>query len=236
MATENQRDTVPGEAGAENSGPKHTRWLILAGAAGLVFYPVMSGTLGLFDRELADFFPTPPDVAGGMLNYSNLVGFAVFGFVWWCLYRAGSSLSAVGFPTRWRWWQLILLGVVAAYPVFLVFVVLPDSALDSGASLTERLAYIFVDAVRAGVVEETLFRGLALTYLPGLLFGGRMWPAVFASTIVFVYAHGGQSVEDVVIRTALALVFCALFLWRRSLRLPIVLHWLVNATTRAIVP
>lgn len=236
MAIEHQRDTAPGEAEAEYSGPKHTKWLILALIVGFVFYPALSGTLGLLNLRLADFLAAPPDFAGGVLNYSNLVGLTAFAIVWWCLHRAGSSLSAVGFPTRWRWWQLLLLGVVVAYPVFLVFVALPDSALDSGASLTERLAYIFVDAVRAGVVEETLFRGLALTYLPVLLFGGRMWPAVAVSTIVFVYAHGGQSVEEVLIRTALGLVFCALFLWRRSLRLPIVLHWLVNAFTRAVVP
>lgn len=173
------------------------------------------------------------------MNYSNIVSLTVFAFVWWSLHRAGSSLSAVGFPTRWRWWQLLLLGMVVAYPVLLLFTVLPESALDGGAgsaTLGERLGGILVEAVRAGVVEETIFRGLALTYLPALVFGGRVWPAVAASSVIFVYAHGEFSLNFVIFRFVIALVFCSLFLWRKSLRLPIILHWLINAIEEAVVP
>lgn len=208
---------------------------------GLALYPVLNVTLNLLVSQFGLNLPDLPDVPGGVLNYPNLLGLAVFAAVWWCLLRGDSSLSEVGFPTRWRWWQILLLGAVAAYVVFLLFVALPDSALDGGeassGTLAERLGYIFFGgAVRAAVVEETLFRGIALTHLPGLLFGGRVWPVVLVSTIVFVFVHGDFSVAVILYRAGLALIFSALFLWRRSLRLPIVLHWLVNATSRAAVP
>lgn len=244
MATGGQKDVEAGGRGKSDQFPAQPHptqqlWLAAAVVAGLLLYPVLTGTLGLLDLRLEDFLPTLSGLAGGVLNYSNLVGLMVFAFVWWSLHRAGSSLSAVGFPTRWRWWQLLLLGVVIAYPVLLLFSVLPESALagtTGSATLNERLGGIFVDAVRAGVVEETVFRGLALTCLPSLVFGGRIWPAVAASTVIFVYAHGDVSPGLAIFRVGISLIFCALFLWRKSLRLPIILHWLINALNEAIIP
>ena len=211
----------------------------MAVVIGLVLYPALTVTLNLLVSQFGLELPDLTDFAGGVVSYSTLVGLAVFVAAWWCLLRGSSSLSGVGFPTRWRWWQLCLLGVVVAYPVFLlVFVYLPEasSPLDPTYTLAERFGYIFGGAVRAGVVEETLFRGIALTHLPGLLFRGRVWPAVLVSTIAFVFAHGDFSVSVILVRVGLALVFCALFLWRRSLRLPIVLHWLWDALIRAAIP
>jgi len=244
MATGGQKDVGAGGRGKSDQLPAQPHptqplWLAAAVVAGLLLYPVLTGTLGLLDLRLDDFLPTLPGFAAGVLNYSNLVGLAVFAFVWWSLQRAGSSLSAVGFPIRWRWWQLLLLGVVIAYLMLLLFTVPPASALEGttgSATLDERLGGIFVDAVRAGVVEETIFRGLALTCLPALVFGGRIWPAVAASTVLFVYAHGDVSPGLLIFRVGISLIFCALFLWRRSLRLPIVLHWLVNALNEIVIP
>lgn len=240
MSAANQREDKTIEASTGVEPATRRRWLILALIAGLVLYPALFGTLGILGLELADFLPASPyDFAGGVLNYSNLVGLTVFAFVWWCLYRGGTSLSAIGFPTRWRWWQLLLLGAVVAYLVFLSFTVPPGSVLGGGGgseTTSERISGIFVNSVRAGVVEETIFRGLALTYLPALVFGGRVWPAVAISTIIFTLAHGDPLQGVTIFRFTIALAFCALFLWRKSLKLPIVLHWLVNAFNYAVVP
>lgn len=245
MATRRARDDTSEEVSTSRPTSEQRRWLLIAVVVGLVLYPALIVTLSLLGSRFGLDLPGPPDFAGGILNYSNLLGLAVFAAVWWCLLRGGSSLSGIGFPTRWRWWQLCLIcSVVVLVVISTVSVTLSDavpspSATSTGISLltfTDRFGYIFGGAVRAGVVEETLFRGIALTHLPGILFGGRVWPAVFIPSIIFVLAHGESSVSVMLVRAGFALIYCTLFLWRRSLRLPIILHWLVNAIPYATIP
>lgn len=119
----------------------------------------------------------------------------------------------------------------------------PPGAAGTGISswtFAERMVFIFFGALTAAVVEETIFRGLALTYLPALMPGLPSFLAVFfavvASALLWVYGHGDLSPGGILTRAVLGLVFSVLFLWRRSLRLPIFLHWLVNATGPATIP
>jgi membrane protease YdiL (CAAX protease family) len=83
-------------------------------------------------------------------------------------------------------------------------------------------------AFTAGVCEETMFRG----YLyHGLRRVG--WPpavAVGAATVSFVLIHGlEQPAALLVARAALGLAFALLYLWRGSLRLPILIHTVLDA-------
>lgn len=158
-----------------------------------------------------------------------------------CLRRAGRSLASIGFPTRWPLWQsLTLVALAGALLAGAMAVASGNGAASSAVSpllpvtLSERILWLFVAAPTAAIVEEVIFRGFALTYVPKL-FGGRVWLAVVVQALLFAVMHGDWQAEgsagviSFVSRFVLALVFAGLFLWRRSLKLPIVLHWLVDA-------
>lgn len=90
-------------------------------------------------------------------------------------------------------------------------------------------------ALTAGVCEETMFRGFALTYLNRLF--GRMWPGVLLATLAFSYGHlyTGQGLAGFGATVVIALVLVGLFLWRKSLWPAIFLHCFIDAFQLLVV-
>jgi uncharacterized protein len=82
-------------------------------------------------------------------------------------------------------------------------------------------------AVRAGVVEEILFRGLAIEQLSVLT--GRRWPAAFLSTLVFVLSHAlNFDWAQLVPVATVSIVVVGLYLWRHDLWANIIAHAAVD--------
>jgi membrane protease YdiL (CAAX protease family) len=91
---------------------------------------------------------------------------------------------------------------------------------------TAELSFLLLRALTAGVTEETIFRGFALTYLQKLF--GRMWPGVLLAALVFALAHHytGQGWGSVGATFVLALLFSEIYLWRKHIWLAALLHFL----------
>lgn len=156
---------------------------------------------------------------------------ALLAFAVVALHRRGRGLTSVGFPDAGRReavWGLVTLAVAAGF-----LLAAPPEARSGGGLVwylphapAERLVWVLV-ALTAGVCEETLFRGFALTELRRRT--GSVTAAVVVSTLAFVLIHGaGQPPADLARRAAVGLVFAGLFLWRGDLRGPIFIHFLVD--------
>ena len=101
---------------------------------------------------------------------------------------------------------------------------LSDLANLSPRTLPQRVAYLFM-GLAAGFCEELVYRGFALRALQRQ--GMPTWLAVLVAALAFVFQHGLKSVPQFDWFFGWALVLSALFLWRRTLRVNLVLHWLV---------
>lgn len=82
-------------------------------------------------------------------------------------------------------------------------------------------------AVRAGVIEEILFRGLAIEQLAVLT--GRKWLSALLATLVFVTAHSLHfDWAQLVPISAVSVVVVALYLWRKDLWANIIAHTIID--------
>ncbi len=102
-------------------------------------------------------------------------------------------------------------------------------ALFTLTSTPERFFWLGM-SLTAGICEETMYRGFALTYLKRLF--GWLWPGVLLATFAFAYFHGGfsQGVLQFTLRFAIGLGFVGIYLWRKSLLPAILLHYLIDAS------
>jgi membrane protease YdiL (CAAX protease family) len=81
--------------------------------------------------------------------------------------------------------------------------------------------------------EEVIFRGFVMTRLQAIL--RRWWLTIPVASIVFGAIHGYEGLLAMIMITILALVMSVLFVWRRSLVAPMVLHWLHNMMTLLVL-
>lgn len=160
-----------------------------------------------------------------------------FGVVAWSLRADQERWSSLG--VDWGWFRrhrgLLLLGAGLLVGAVVAVSLLVESPARTGlfplqaTSLPERLFMLLGAVVTAGVVEEVVFRGFALTRLGQLL--GSPWWALPLSMVSFLLLHGTPSDPA---RTASILVFGLLFgavfilLRRRRLEYLILLHGLLN--------
>lgn len=87
----------------------------------------------------------------------------------------------------------------------------------------------------AAVSEEVLFRGYLMERIEELT--GRSWAAVLATVVLFVGGHAAHfGPVTNAWQTLLTLVFAGLYLWRRDLTAPIVLHLVVDGWGLILVP
>lgn len=154
------------------------------------------------------------------------------------LRRSGRSLRDVGFPRLSRS-QGLAAGVVVGVAATFLLLAPPDPSAPSGINWYlprtpgERLVWLGV-AVTAGVCEETLFRGFAITELRKL--PGAVWTAVLLSTLAFVFIHGpGQDLLSLGRRFGIGVLFALLYLHRNDLRGPIYIHFLTNVAVLYIL-
>ena len=87
------------------------------------------------------------------------------------------------------------------------------------------LARFYAVSVTAGIVEETLWRGLVIWYFSQFL---PLWVAALISLVGFALAHAYQGIENVPKIGLVSALFVALFLLSGSLWLPMVMHAAVD--------
>lgn len=87
----------------------------------------------------------------------------------------------------------------------------------------------------AAVAEEFLYRGVLMERVEELT--GRAWPAVAATVVLFVAGHMalfGPATN--VAQTLVTLLLAGLYLWRRDLTAPIVVHAVIDGWGLLLVP
>jgi membrane protease YdiL (CAAX protease family) len=94
------------------------------------------------------------------------------------------------------------------------------------------LAAVLVAVV--AVTEETIFRGYLLLRFQTLLRGPAL--AVLLSSVIFSLGHGYEGSAGLVTVGVMGAVFAVIYLWRRSLVAPIVMHFLQDFLSIVLLP
>ena len=161
----------------------------------------------------------------------------IFGVVFLVLKRGKENLSDVGFSgfTMANLGiglgfllvaNLILLGLAQILDFFHLAV--PEEiGFILPRSNTERLFWVIL-SVTAGICEETGFRGYVLTKLN--LFTNNWYLTVALSSLCFGLGHFYQGMGGVILTGTYGLLFCLLFIWRKSLVPGIFAHSLQDLT------
>jgi membrane protease YdiL (CAAX protease family) len=133
-------------------------------------------------------------------------------------------------------------GVVAMFGATLLASFLVYGLLHQPSQATAKVAAAMVGgsaiyaaalSLRAGVIEEILFRGLAIEQLTALT--GQRWFAAVLSTVIFVAAHGLRFDWPQLVPVAgVGIVLAGLYLWRHDMWANIIAHAAVDAAT--VVP
>jgi membrane protease YdiL (CAAX protease family) len=161
----------------------------------------------------------------------------IFGVVFLVLKRGKENLSDVGF-SKFNWANLgiglgfllvanvILLGLAQVLE-FLHLTVPEEIGFILPRTNTERVFWVIL-SVTAGICEETGFRGYVLTKLN--LFTNNWYLTVALSSLCFGLGHFYQGVGGVILTGTYGLMFCLLFIWRKSLVPGIIAHSLQDLT------
>lgn len=94
-------------------------------------------------------------------------------------------------------------------------------------TVTERIFWTIM-SLTAGIVEETGFRGYVLTKLN--LFVKNWWITAIISSFFFGVGHFYQGWGGSVLTGVYGLLFCGLFIWRKSLAPCIIAHFVQDAS------
>jgi membrane protease YdiL (CAAX protease family) len=89
------------------------------------------------------------------------------------------------------------------------------------------LAFILVTVV--AVAEETIFRGYLILRFKAVT--DRAVAAALLSSIVFSLGHGYEGMAGVISVFSIGVVLALVYLWRKSLVAPIVIHFLTDFAT-----
>jgi membrane protease YdiL (CAAX protease family) len=143
------------------------------------------------------------------------IGFRKFTF--------GSLALAIGGAAA-----MIGAGALASYVVYDLLHQPQHAEAQAAALAAGSVGYAVCLAIRAGVIEEILFRGLAINQLMALT--GRRWLSAIIPGVVFVLIHALHfDWIQLVPIAAITVVITILYMWRRNLWANIVAHIIVDA-------
>jgi len=130
------------------------------------------------------------------------------------------SFASVGFA-------IVGAGALAGYLVYGLLHQPQHSDAQAAPLVNGSVVYALCLAVRAGVIEEIFFRGLAIEQLTVLT--GSRWVSAFLATAVFVVIHALHfDWIQLVPIAAVSVVLVGLYLWRRDLWANILAHIMVD--------
>jgi membrane protease YdiL (CAAX protease family) len=213
--------------------PRHQTLLVLAA------FPAASTvlSLALLDRGL--FAWTGLDFFAVFWSLAALWYVAQVAIVGAVLRRNGRTFADIGFAPRSRAFRRLCIGYAVLAVLLVAFIEwsirsvgldpakLADlSGLADITPLSTGLRVVFVlMGFAAAISEEVVYRGFAVTALRS--YRVPVWLAVPLAAVPFVFQHGLKSIEHFAWFFGWGVVFGVLFAWRRSLNLPIAIHWLV---------
>jgi membrane protease YdiL (CAAX protease family) len=196
----------------------------------LSFFAVKQGSIGFTLTAVAT-----------ILRDAALVSLVLF-FLW----RNGESIKAIGWKLKGGWSD-ILLGILVFPVMFFGAVWLerllvsigftvpstPTPSLQPKMDVTHLILAVVLVVVVA-IAEETIFRGYIILRFRALT-GGMGWAALL-SAVVFSLGHGYEGTAGVVTVGAMGLVFALTYMWRKSLVMPMTMHFLQDFMSIVLLP
>jgi membrane protease YdiL (CAAX protease family) len=176
-----------------------------------------------------------------ILRDLSLVSLIAF-FLW----RNGEALSKIGW-IRKSVWSDVLLGVTLFVLMFLGAGLLqqvlkavglsePAAPLPRFLSARSGEQYVlaFVLVVVVAIAEEAIFRGYLILRLSSTT--GSTTSAVILSSVIFALGHGYEGSAGVITVAYMGLFFAVVYVRRRSLVAPMVMHFLQDFIGIVLLP
>ena len=162
------------------------------------------------------------------------------------LWRNGEPAERMGWNFK-NFWREFAVGLGLFIPLYFGAGFLEDLLQKAGLSLplTPVPSYltpgdmpkivlaVFLVTVVA-VAEETIFRGYLIMRFQDLNAGAPT--AIVLSAFIFSIGHGYEGTAGVIIVGVMGLAFALVYLWRRSLVAPMIMHCLVDFVSIVVVP
>jgi membrane protease YdiL (CAAX protease family) len=195
----------------------------------LSFFAVKQGTLGFVLTAVAT-----------IMRDLGLLSLILF-LIW----RNKEPISQIGWTFR-NGWRDIPLGILLSIPLFYGAILLERTLQALGFSVPATptpsflavkgmgeivLAVILVVVV--AVTEETIFRGYLMLRFRATTASCAV--AVLLSAAIFSLGHGYEGSAGVVTVGAMGLAFALVYLWRKSLVAPIVMHFVQDFVSIVVV-
>jgi membrane protease YdiL (CAAX protease family) len=194
------------------------------------------------------FLITPLLVFSFFMNAETVVSFnltawavilrdlALASLVFFFLWRNGEAPDRIGWSFGHGWTD-VGLGIVLFVPFSFLIAFLESALQGVGLSAPPAQLPSFLAArdtlqlVLAGFLvtvvaftEEIIFRGYLIRRLTAVT--GSTTLAVFLSAVIFSLGHGYEGAAGVITVGTMGLLFALAYIWRGSLVIPIVLHFL----------
>jgi membrane protease YdiL (CAAX protease family) len=204
--------------------------LLIVPSMALSFFAVKQGSLGFVLVAIATIF-----------RDLGLVSLILY-FVW----RNGEALAALGWTLR-NVKKDALLGFVLFFPFTWATGVLEKAFQAIGFSVPSTPTPSFLDArgigqlvlgsvlvVIVALTEETIFRGYLILRLKAVRRSSFL--AVVLSAAIFSLGHGYEGTAGVMTVGVMGAIFAIIYLWRKSLVAPIVMHFLQDFIGVVLIP
>lgn len=191
-------------------------------------------------------------VKQGSLNFvlvassTILRDLALVGLILLLLSRNGEPIRSIGWTFE-NGWKNISLGILLFIPLFFGAGLLESAFRAAGLSapstplpsfLTAKgygefiLAFVLVVVV--AVAEETVFRGYLILRFKGIT--GSVTAAVILSAAIFSLGHGYEGSAGLATVGFVGIAFALVYVWRKSLIVPIVMHFLLDFISIVLLP
>jgi membrane protease YdiL (CAAX protease family) len=226
---------MAGKAGSEVGVPFPGREHRARGIELLVFlWLVVPSTM------LQWFLDDPESIDGTLRVAATILGsLGLLALVCYFHWRSGEPWKRLGFDMS-GWPGEALIGVVFFVPFVIVTMVVAKLLRSMGLPLedvgglipplsgTLQIVLSGLALVIVAVSEEVIFRGYLLLRVAEWR-KGRTTLAVLASSAIFALGHQYQGLAGMMTVFTMGVLFSGIYLWRKSLVAPIVIHFLQNA-------
>ncbi len=170
---------------------------------------------------------------------------ALLALILFFLWRNGEPLQRAGLCVRGAWREAVLgAGLYAPFflGVGLLGAVVQAAGFSSPTSvprfLTPRgpaqLLLGILLVVVVALAEETIFRGYLILRLRAVT--GRTGVAILLSSLIFAIGHGYEGSAGILVVFSMGMVFGLIYVWRRNLAAPMVMHFLQDFLGIVVLP
>ena len=183
---------------------------------------------------VSDFLLPPHDLRQRLawMGFFLIKQWALFVIMLLALALREERIGAIGFPRMDAKRAVLAGGLVLAAVLAAIFRQPLFSPLEAHLNFMtpilpgERVLSVLINGT-AAVVEESLFRGFAIVWL--YRWSGSLTLSVAFPALVFAAGHSYLSWGNVPFAFVAAVIFSILFLWKRNLYWPMVVHFAYNS-------